>query len=58
MAEESGVPLWANVPFDPRFGAATDSGTPLVTRDPEAASSQAMLSLADRVIRLIGGFRS
>ena len=49
LEEESGVPVWAEIPFDPRLGAATDSGTPLVITDPDAHSSRAILALADRV---------
>ncbi|GMR12980.1 MAG: Mrp/NBP35 family ATP-binding protein [Gemmatimonadota bacterium] len=49
LSAESGVPLWASIPFDPRLGAATDLGNPLVTKEPEAASSRAILALADRV---------
>ena len=49
LAEESGVPLWADIPFDARLGASTDLGSPLVLEDPEAASSRALLALADRV---------
>ncbi len=54
LEEESGVPLWAEIPFDPRLGAATDSGTPLVITDPEAHSSRAILALADRVEEHVG----
>ena len=53
LAEESDCPLWARIPFDPRLGTATDLGTPLVLTDPDAASSRALLSLADRVAALI-----
>ncbi len=49
LEEESGVPVWAEIPFDPRLGAATDSGTPLVVTDPDTHSSRAILALADRV---------
>ncbi len=49
LEKASGVPVWAEIPFDPRFGAATDSGTPLVITDPDARSSQAIFALADRV---------
>jgi ATP-binding protein involved in chromosome partitioning len=49
LEAESGVPVWAEIPFDPRFGAATDSGTPLVITDPDAHSSRAILALAARV---------
>ncbi|MCH8812388.1 MAG: P-loop NTPase [Gemmatimonadetes bacterium] len=54
LEEESGVPVWAQIPFDPRFGAATDSGTPLVITDPDAPSCHAILALADRVEEQIG----
>ncbi|MCH7933253.1 MAG: P-loop NTPase [Gemmatimonadetes bacterium] len=54
LEEESGVPLWAEIPFDPRLGAATDSGTPLVITDPDADSSRAILTLADRVEEHVG----
>ena len=54
LEEESGVPVWAQIPFDPRFGAATDSGTPLVITDPDAPSCQAILALADRVEEQVG----
>jgi ATP-binding protein involved in chromosome partitioning len=49
LEAESGVPVWAEIPFDPRLGAATDSGTPFVITDPDAHSSRAILALADRV---------
>jgi len=49
LEKASGVPVWAEIPFDPRFGAATDSGTPLVITDPDARSSQTIFALADRV---------
>ena len=54
LEEESGVPLWAEIPFDPQLGAATDSGTPLVITDPDAHSSRAILALADRVEEHVG----
>jgi len=54
LEEESGVPVWAVIPFDPRLGAATDSGTPLVISDPEAHSSRAICALADRVEEHVG----
>ena len=54
LEEEAGVPIWAEIPFDPRLGAATDSGTPLVITDPDAHSSRALLALADRVEEHVG----
>ena len=49
LQDESGVPLWADIPFDPRLGADTDAGTPLVTTEPTAPASRALFSLAERV---------
>ena len=54
LEEETGLPVWGEIPFDPRLGAATDSGTPLVITDPDAHSSRAILALADRVVEHIG----
>ncbi len=54
LEEESGLPVWAEIPFDPRLGAATDSGTPLVITDPDARSSRAILALADQVEQHVG----
>ncbi len=54
LEKESGVPLWAEIPFDPRLGGATDSGTSLVITDPDAPSSRAILALADRVEECLG----
>ena len=54
LEQESGVPLWAEIPFDPRLGGATDSGKPLVMTDPDAPSSRAILALADRVEEHLG----
>jgi len=54
LEEESGVPVWAQIPFDPRFGAAADSGTPLVITEPDAPSCLAILALADRVEEHVG----
>ena len=50
MAEEAGVPLWAMVPFDPRAGASTDAGRPIVGADPDSAAARALERLADRVL--------
>ena len=47
-------PVWAEIPFDPRLGAATDSGTPLVITDPDAHSCRAIIALADRVEEQLG----
>jgi ATP-binding protein involved in chromosome partitioning len=54
LEDESGVPVWAEIPFDQQFGAATDSGIPLVITDPDARSCRAILALADRVEERLG----
>jgi ATP-binding protein involved in chromosome partitioning len=54
LETDSGVPIWAEVPFDPLLGGATDSGTSLVITDPDAQSSRAILALADRVRENLG----
>ncbi len=53
LEQETGLPVWAEIPFDPRLGTATDSGTPLVITEPKARSSQAILALAERVVEHI-----
>jgi ATP-binding protein involved in chromosome partitioning len=49
LAESSGLPIWARVPFDPRMGEATDRGRPWVMDDPEGEVARAFRELADRV---------
>ena len=53
LAEESAVPLWAEVPFDARLGASTDVGVSLVSEDPGASCSRALLALSERVAAAI-----
>jgi ATP-binding protein involved in chromosome partitioning len=54
LAEETGLELWAQVPFDPALGAATDRGTPLAG-DADSPTAAALRALADRVERENGG---
>lgn len=49
LAEDTGVPLWASVPFDSRLAEDTDRGRPLVLEHPEAEASRAVTGLAERV---------
>jgi ATP-binding protein involved in chromosome partitioning len=49
LSEETEVPIWARIPFDPRMGEATDRGRPWVLDDPEGEVAQAFRELADRV---------
>lgn len=44
------VPLLAEIPLEPDFRAAGDSGTPLVTIDTTRPSSAAVIGLAERLI--------
>jgi ATP-binding protein involved in chromosome partitioning len=49
LAAESGVPLWGELPFDPRLGEATDRGRPLVLDEPDGEIARAFDGLAERV---------
>lgn len=49
------VSLWGSIPFDPRLGASTDEGHPLITVDPTAAASVALQALVERVSEHIKG---
>ncbi len=46
LAEESGLPIWAEVPFDPRLGEATDRGVP-------PAAEQAANPVAEAFARIV-----
>lgn len=48
LSRESGIPIWAEIPFDPRLGAATDAGTP-AAGDAADPAAPAFGTLADRV---------
>jgi ATP-binding protein involved in chromosome partitioning len=50
LAESSGLPIWARIPFEPRVGEATDRGRPWVMDDPEGEVARAFRELADRVV--------
>jgi ATP-binding protein involved in chromosome partitioning len=49
LAAEVEAPLLGRIPFDPRLGALADEGEPIVLAEPEAAVSQAILSLAEAI---------
>jgi ATP-binding protein involved in chromosome partitioning len=49
LAGELHIPFLGSVPLDPRLRAAGDSGTPLVTADPQAPSAQAIAALAESI---------
>ncbi len=50
LATQIGVPLLGEVPLDPRLSAGADAGRPIVLEDPDAASSQAIARVADRMV--------
>ena len=49
LSEETEVPIWARIPFDPRMGRATDRGRPWVLDDPGGEVADAFGALADRL---------
>lgn len=50
LASSSGLELWGRIPFDPRLGATTDRGRPVVLSEPDAPSARALERLADRLV--------
>ena len=52
LASELGVPLLGRVPLDPALREAADAGDPIVLRDPEAESSQAIVGAADAIVAI------
>jgi ATP-binding protein involved in chromosome partitioning len=55
LAAETGLDLWAEVPFDPALGAATDRGSPLATSSVDSPTVTALRALAERIERGNGG---
>jgi ATP-binding protein involved in chromosome partitioning len=49
LAAETGLELWAEVPFEPRFAAATDAGRPLVLEAAESPAARELGRLAARL---------
>ena len=49
LGQETGLEVWAEIPFDPRISADTDKGLPLVLGDPERPAALALAALADRL---------
>ncbi len=49
LATETGLELWAEVPFEPRFAVATDAGRPLVLEAPESPAARELERLAERL---------
>jgi ATP-binding protein involved in chromosome partitioning len=51
LAAETGLEVWAEVPFDPALGTATDRGSPFAIHDDASAAAAAIVALAHRVER-------
>jgi ATP-binding protein involved in chromosome partitioning len=49
LADEIGVPLLGQVPFDPALREAADAGTPVLETAPDSEGAQAIVALATRV---------
>lgn len=49
LAEDAGLELWAELPFDPRIAADTDEGMPIVLSAPERPAARALAALAERL---------
>ncbi|MCY4085598.1 MAG: Mrp/NBP35 family ATP-binding protein [Actinomycetia bacterium] len=50
LAQEAGVLLLGKVPFDPRLREQADAGEPIVCAEPDAEVSQAIVSIAKRIV--------
>lgn len=56
LAARFEVPIWGEIPFDPRLGGSTDRGVPWVLEAPEGAVAHAFGSVARRLREeLLGG---
>jgi ATP-binding protein involved in chromosome partitioning len=49
LERETGLELWASIPFDPRLAETTDLGQPLAVAAPEAPAATAIAHLAARL---------
>ncbi len=49
LAAETGLELWAEVPFEPRFAVATDAGRPLTLEAPDSPAARELERLAARL---------
>lgn len=58
LAQDSGVEVWAELPFDVRLAASTDNGEPFVLRDAESEVARVFRGLAERMERTDNGISS
>jgi ATP-binding protein involved in chromosome partitioning len=54
QAERLGVPFLGEIALDPILRATGDTGTPIVQADPESPPATSFLSVADRVLDMLG----
>jgi MinD-like ATPase involved in chromosome partitioning or flagellar assembly len=52
LADETGLPVLASIPWDPRLASTTDRGVPQVLADPGSPSARRLSELAERVVQL------
>jgi len=50
LADETGIAIWADIPFDARLAVCTDRGEPCVLGLPDAPASRAFSALAERLL--------
>ena len=50
LAREVEAPLLGRIPFDPRLGAYSDAGEPIVTAEPDTEVARAIVSLAEAIV--------
>jgi ATP-binding protein involved in chromosome partitioning len=51
LAQETGLEVWAEIPFDRRLAKATDGGSPLVLQDTDSPAARGIRALAERLAR-------
>ncbi|KAK8384561.1 hypothetical protein O3P69_014262 [Scylla paramamosain] len=49
LAEDTGVPLFGQLPLDPQVAQACDEGTNILTQEPDAAVTQAYKDIANKI---------
>ena len=49
LSEATGLPVWAEIPFDAHVATLTDAGAPFVLHDTESAAGAALVALAERL---------
>ncbi len=53
-ARQLGVPFLGRIPLDPRIALSGDAGMPIVTAEPDSASTKAFLELGKAVVEAVG----